>query len=300
MKFWAKISILAVIVLTSCSVNDVKEWESPYDVVYEAMVGMNTKADDVVKGEYPVDRPFDVWAFSLAKPKTWADNGDEAVMAMDRMKSKHVSGIRWIPENGQKWGPASETMSFFAASPSGRAEYDNDWGISFNDYSLDDGVVPMYVDGATDLDKHVTRGFVTMTFKNALSTVGFSAKASVSGGHKIIVKKIVITNIFTQGDFSSRPYPLWRPKGEPQEIVFFEGSKDLGDNARNLCEGIYMIPQNANVEVKMICDISSGSGALVNQEFKANMTVNWSPGKQTSYMLKVANDLSFTVEKDPN
>ncbi len=284
----------------SCSRNSVNEWESPYDVVFEAMVGMNTKADDIIAGEYPVDTPFDVWAYSLEKPKTWAEHGGEAELSMERMKSKHVSGIRWIPENGQKWGPSSETMSFFAASPCGRADYSHESGISFSSYSLDEEAVPMYIDGATDLDKHATRGFVTMTFANALSTVALSAKASVSGGCVVTVKKIVLTNLLTEGDFHSRPLPWWIPKGEEKEIVFFEGSERLEDNSKVICDGKYMIPQSTDIEVIMLCDIENGTGLLPNQEFRTTLTVNWTSGKMISYILKIANDLSFIVEKNPN
>ncbi len=287
-------------VLTSCSTNKVNEWETPYDVVYEAAVGVNTKADDGLTGDYPADLPFDVWAYSLAKPKTWAENGVEAEVSMERVRSKHVSGRKWVPENGLAWGPASKRMSFFAASPSGRADYSHENGISFSAYSLDEGILPMYVDGVTDLDKTASRGLVTMTFSNALASVSFSGKASVSGNHVVKVKKITMTEICSEGDFVSRPIPRWIPSGERDEVVFFEGSIDLEENPVDLVKETYMIPQSAEVEIRMVCDISSGEGKLTDQVMKASTTISWNPGKRTAYMLKIANDLSLIVEKDPN
>ncbi len=290
---------LVLFVASSCT-NRINEWDAPCAITYETMVMVNTKSDAGNTGEYPQYQPFDVWAYSLEKPGTWEGSREKSEVFMERNTAQHVSDRQWIPGDGRMWESSSYTLNFFAASPSGRADYSHGNGIVFDSFSLDEGVVPLYVDGITDMDKDITQGMITLAFSQATATVSLSAKVSLPEDMSVTVRKVTLSGICTEGDFMSRPDPIWIPEGGAKDVIFFEGAVGLDDEAVSLCERKMMIPQSSNAVIKMEYDINNGAGTLGNQEVTAELPVIWHSGKLSSYMLKIAHDMTLVVEKNPN
>ncbi len=298
MRITSYIAAFAALIPISCSRNDVNT-DIPYDIVYEVMAGAVTKTGEVTTNDYPENLPFGVWAYALPADKKWGDSRGEAELVMDNVKAVHMEERLWRPENGQKWASSGERMSFFAAAPYGRAGFDPENGVYVESYSLDEGGDLMYVSGQLDRDKRISNGKINLTFSPALAEVSFNAQMSLPKGHSITVRKLTISGVRTEGSFMSEPHPYWHASGIPEEVVLFEGAAELQELPKSVCRNVPMIPQVADTELVLLCDIGNGVGVLTGQRLKARCQMAWNPGKHCSYTLKVTHNLEFTAEKDP-
>ncbi len=300
MNFKACIFVFVSLLALSCSRNDVREVDIPYDIVYEVMAKSSTKADSGISNDYPADMPFSVWAYALPDSEKWLTDSGKARLVMDGVKSEHISARQWRPENGRKWEPVGENMSFFAAAPHGRAAFDRERGVCIDNYSLGEQLSLMYVDGVVDQDKKQTHGIVPLTFVPALAHVSFYASMSLPEGYGITIKKLSLTDLCEEGDFCSKPVPTWDTKGEPHTVLFFSGEKEISEERSIITDRLPMIPQITETELTVLCDIFNGQTLLPNQELKTSIKMNWQSSKHCSYTLKVTHNLALTAEKDPN
>ncbi len=288
------IFILAVsIAAVSCSRNEINEYHVPMDIMFNAVARPNTKAADT---GFPADGSFGVWAYSLEGDQRWETDSEKAEVAIAGEKVLRTENGLWKPSGGQQWLSPSITMNFFALSPFGRGGYNYEDGIVFNDYELSEGKDLMFVDGVTDVDKKSSQGVITLSFERALAKLSFNVQSSLPEGFSARVRSLAIREVYSAGDFRSRPSPHWIPKKEKTEIGIFQGERLANEYPEQLGDAVFVIPQIGDVEIILICDIIGKDTELLNQRLSKTIPIRWNIGKYSSYNLKITRNLELNAE----
>ncbi len=262
-------------------------------VVFDVAVAANTRASSDLS--HPEDVDIAVRGYSLPGEASWAMDRDDAVLEMEGVRAVHAGGSIWKPENGQTWPERGRTMTVFAYSPYGRGEFGEDGSVIFRNYSLSEGLDPLYCEAA---DRHYNSlGRINLPFSRALCLVGFEAVSSLDLGMELQVKKLTLTGIRCSGDFSSLPEPSWEASGEPCDLVVYEGGAVLSEGRETLGSGVYLIPQSGSIGVELVAGLSDGTSLRQELTLSAEAGIDWIPGKLYTYTLKITHDLQLVVEK---
>lgn len=292
---------LIVFLASSCMSNKMEVVEPDIDLAFNVVISASTKADDI-ETEYPMDTPFGVWSYSLPKEKTWSEYNNEAVSihSQEQVLYDEGSGL-WKPQNNTTWVSSENNMSFFAYSPFSReCCFSKDNGICITDYSINEGLQLLFSENIHDKNKVVSNGIVHIPFINALTSVEFNIRSSLPDGTIIRIKQLKVHDIATKGDFYSMPSARWENLEEYEDVVFFQGEKEIGNEPLSVGECIFMIPQAMTPTITLLCDIISGDYILHDQELKADGRMRWNVGKTCTYNLKVTTDLTFIIESSLN
>ncbi len=285
--------MVAAIAAVSCSRNDVNEYYAPLEIMFNVVARPNTKA---LGTEYPEDVPFAVWAYSLGENQRWESEREQAKVEIAGESALRTDDGLWKPSGGLQWLSPYVTMNFFALSPYGRGGYNDEYGIFFNDYGLSEGMDLMFVDGVTDITKRDSQGLITLSFRRAMARLSFNVQSYLPEGRTVSVRSLTIGNIYTSGDFRSRPVPHWIPEGEKTELVAFHGEKSISETLEQLNDAIFVIPQDGEVEFILDCDILDGGRVLSNQRLSKTVHIGWNVGKYSTYNLKITRNLELNAD----
>ena len=220
-------AVAASVAFAACVKNEPVLQENQKAISFAApVVGTATKATTEISNNFPEDVKFAVWAHYFDDA---VDGGVYTEFSAGQVYMDDVTvGFDgeydgWASVSYYYW-PKNGSLTFSAYSPAGVDATLGASGICFDDYVVSttaaDQVDLLFSEraydktaiddneqenGTTSPDPTFTadlyRG-VHLTFNHALSSVLFSVYVGDFPGHKIVLKKIELTNIYSKGDFN--------------------------------------------------------------------------------------------------
>lgn len=237
---------VATLAMSSCVVNDNEPFNNePQAIGFNAVVGPISDSRAVITDlNYPNDLPFAAFASQLGDGKTWDTNKAEAVQLIggDAVAYQTYLPGKWTTEVAYYW-PDFGSLTFFAYSPYFDAQGNKinniaftpttgelkvtGWDVSaakFKDVDL------MMADVQKDLTSDLAPSGVPVAFRHKLARVNFRAGLTSeykegSNTYKIFLRKVVLKNIYTKGNYSSvENSGRWTELSEPEQLVIYNNA----------------------------------------------------------------------------
>lgn len=283
--FLHMVLVTAAMVSGGCTSNLVYEIDQTRELHFNVTLNPYTKAVEDLA--HPSDIPFGVWSF---------DQDGAACLNDEKVNYKEEG--KWIPEKQKMWSEDAEEMNFIAYSPYGKARYDEDYGIRFLAYDIDEGIDLLYSEPLLKQKKDGSQSVIQISMMRALSVLRLKVRTVVPEYTEIVVRRVDVKGIRAVGDFQSLPEPYWTNLSSLRDFCFHDGDLEVGGEPKQVGDCMYVIPQMSDVSVDILCDIKTGDVILRDQVLIGNFMMQCRPGKISSYMIKIDGSLNVTVEKD--
>ena len=283
--FTHMVLVTAVMVSGGCTSNFVYEIDQPRELHFNVTLNPYTKGAEALV--HPADIPFGVWSF---------DQDGTACLNDEKVNYKEEG--KWVPEKQKMWSEDAEEMNFIAYSPYGKAGYDEDYGIRFLTYDIDEGIDLLYSEPLLRQKKDGSQSVIQISMMRALSVLRLKVRTVVPEYTEIVVRRVDVKGIRAVGDFQSLPEPYWTNLSSLRDFCFHDGDIEVGGEPKQVGDCMYVIPQMSDVSVDILCDIKTGDVILRDQVLIGNFMMQCRPGKISSYMIKIDGSLNVTVEKD--
>ena len=259
----------AAIVAFGC-VNDKNERYDPVvALAFEPVMHVTVRSSETPEPSPadPEGLSFGVNAWQLPEGVSWESSQAAAVpyLTGTRLVS---DGPRWRPESGDNWPSNRYTLTCIGFSPYDAAtRCDSSEGVVFEniDTTTDPGDL-RYTLPQTDLTKERNGGVVALPMQHALCEMDFRVKGKAGyESVKIAVKRITVNGIATKGNFHSLPEPHWDLGNETGQMLFFDGSVEIGDTPRTAGTARRVIPQTLDGSITVEYEFESPSGYGIPQ-----------------------------------
>lgn len=277
--------VAAAMVSGGCTSNLVYEIDQTRELHFNVTLNPYTKA--VEDFSHPSDMPFGVWSFD-----------QDGTTCLNDEKVNYKEEGKWIPEKQKMWSEDAEEMNFIAYSPYGKARYDEDYGIRFLTYDIDEGIELLYSEPLLKQKKDGSQSVIQISMMRALSVLRLKVRTVVPEYTKIVVRRVDVKGIRAVGDFQSLPEPYWTNLSSLRDFCFYDGDIEVGGEPKQVGDCMHVIPQMSEIKVDILCDIKTGDVVLRDQVLCGNFMMQCRPGKISSYMIKIDGSLNVTVEKD--
>lgn len=282
--------------LSSCTQTEWVEFGPiAYEPVVKAMISSSASvgsapSENLGDTTFPKTSSFGVWVLAYDEKEVESGVAPTPTIVVSDEE------VRW---NGSEWNtyseylwPEEKMLSVAAYAPAeAEAHFSHQKGVVFNNVDVlsGDSRALMFASPTTSQKQISNQGVINIPFVHALSSVQFNVIPHVPSHVKVRVKSIKASNIFHKGSFSSLPQPLWIPQGESYEQTFFDGSVEVASGeTKALDSQVWVLPQGANVNVKLVCDlVYEEGGELANQTFEVTEAMNWKVGREYTYTIKV-------------
>ena len=266
MKYF--INILAVIALTSCTINRQNPYDPDVALIFQPAMYMQVAEDDVER--YPTDQSFGISAWSLPDESSWTECAADAVEFFSSFEAAPVDELRWSCGEEILWPSVTENLTFIAWAPNeAGCGCRKTEGVTFEvDNVLEDQTDLLYTEPLQDMSKLECGGVVTVPFRHALCQISLCVKNRVAADEKITVKSLKIDEIAVSGTFSSLKTPQWRTGGQSASVAFFDGNFVTGPLPELIGSKWLMIPQEMETSLTVEYDFTTASGETITQRLK--------------------------------
>ncbi|MGN0188119.1 MAG: fimbrillin family protein [Candidatus Cryptobacteroides sp.] len=301
MKKTLRISVLTLLsaLLAACAIER-RDPNDP-DVALSFQPAMYMQMDGEWQGDYPEDRPFGVWAWSLDADKEWGSDSASAEVFLENEEISPSSLGLWCSQTPVLWPPRDRNLTFIAGSPYSRVDAcSKENGIEFRDVDLTcDRTDLLYTVLQTDLNKISGGGNVTMPFSHALCQVSFRVKnrGTVSEKEQIRIRKIGLSSVLCKGSFRSLPEPFWTTEDQTCDLTFFEGDFLSDILPTDIGQSFLVIPQKLDTTVDVVYEYHTAAGTYITCHSSCPLTASLLPGRRYIYTLTAGiDDVKFMTE----
>ena len=249
-----------------------------YDLRFELATSPNTKSQE-----------------GSELPAVWALESKTGQPVIEAMPLQYDAGL-WRPVESYSW-KANYPLDFYAASPLAYASFDSEKGICFESYDTAMGYELLYTEPVLEREAGQTLGLVSLTFQRPMSLLRIYIKQELLSSSGILIKSLTVDGLKHKGSFSSLPQPLWTLEGEAEPFLLWSGELEGPTMLEELCES-YVLPQSAQLDFTLLCDVWTGVSSLKEQELSGTVYLNMTSGKLYELYLTVTEYLTLKVDKN--
>ena len=256
--------------------------------------------------EYDKNVPFKSSAFYLAEGLSWSTDKDKASLYIDMADISYVAGEdKWRNWSEIYYWPKTGSLTFFSWSPASisdsKISVDKTKGVCLSDWNtytaenrnVDFMVADVVYDKTANETSYFYNGVPTL-FRHQLAKVSFFAYLEKEEtGKWTMIKKIYLTNIYAQADYSNSNWSNWEDM--KNEWVIYESSDGikLTVDSQQIGKDVYMIPQNLSAAEgrgapKLVIVYDNEGGKDFSKEFAFTANVGsyfWAKGTTTRYSI---------------
>lgn len=249
-----------------------------YDLRFELATSPNTKSQE-----------------GSELPAVWALESKTGQPVIEAMPLQYDAGL-WRPVESYSW-KANYPLDFYAASPLAYASFDSEKGICFESYDTAMGYELLYTEPVLEREAGQTLGLVSLTFQRPMSLLRIYIKQELLSNSGILIKSLTVDGLKHKGSFNSLPWPRWSLEGEAEPFLLWSGELAGPTMLEELCES-YVLPQSAQLDFTLLCDVWTGVSSLKEQELCGTVYLNMVPGKLYELYLTVTEYLTLKVDKN--
>lgn len=300
------LAILAMILFAaSCTKIEQTESSETMPISYQVIKDIErTKAGEL---EYDKTIPFGSSAFFLNEGKYWEldKNGatsyiDKATIVFDNAQNK------WRSQGSSYYWPENGSLTFFSWSPAtinSSVSVDKSAGVCLTDWNtyteanrtVDFMVADVAADKTANETSYYYNGVPTL-FRHQLAKVSFFAHLEKEeSGKWTKIKKLYLTNIYAQADYSNSNWSDWEDI-KNEWVIYDSGSGDgieLTIASQQIGVDFFMIPQNLakgtsrdEPKVVIVYDNEGGTGLSKSFSFTTDIESHfWPKGTKTIYSI---------------
>lgn len=239
----ARLCISGLVLLSACTVKVPVDNSPELTLQFDPVMYVASKAE-TAPGQYPDGQPFGVSAWVYEPGAAW--DGTEATPFLTDARISEQGRV-WEPIPGVLWPDKRHRLAFQAYAPYGAAGgIDVRTGVTFPGVDVTRNQTDLlYTAPVTGLSGESVGGVVNLPFRHALCLVDFQLRCNAAEGERAVVSGVSLDGIGCTGSFRSLPQAEWALEGDARELVFFEGSQDLGHTNHPVGEQRWVIPQFA-------------------------------------------------------
>lgn len=249
-----------------------------YDLRFELATSPNTKSQE-----------------GSELPAVWALESKTGQPVIEAMPLQYDAGL-WRPVESYSW-KANYPLDFYAASPLAYASFDSEKGICFESYDTAMGYELLYTEPVLEREAGQTLGLVSLTFQRPMSLLRIYIKQELLSNSGILIKSLTVDGLKHKGSFNSLPWLRWSLEGEAEPFLLWSGELAGPTMLEELCES-YVLPQSAQLDFTLLCDVWTGVSSLKEQELCGTVYLNMVPGKLYELYLTVTEYLTLKVDKN--
>ncbi len=273
--------LLIVLSVISCVKDNIHSYEKGQELLFDIAIKPNTKSSSAPTSSV-----------------IWAKTDEDKILWMEKEVLVKKDDGYYYSEKHPLWPKRGINISFIAASPKERFEVNSfDEGLSVKDYDYFENLELVYTKKTPLLNKENWQGPVQLIFEHALALVEFRLSAPGLPDGTIVVKKLMIKDISTKGNFFSEPEAHWITSST-RDLELFNGEKELESHSFYTLFKDYLIPQNRTLSVVLTCDIKSDGATLTDQNLHCSVNAVWNCGKYITYILKISPALNLSIDKE--
>jgi hypothetical protein len=296
--------VASAALLTGCVLGHNQQTDEPVELRCRAIMSLNTRAQAFDKS-FPVDADLGVWAFALPREKEWEIFQPDAETLAANIRMEHNEAL-WVPQTPLVWD-YDKQLTLIAYSPfEVQASYSPLHGIVFDIYDTEESpnTPLLYTDFVADQKVELNCAGVTLPFYHALSKVDVKIKTVLTNDNAVVVKKIYLEQIHTEGTFFSHPTPEWVTTSGRRDVTLYEDEGGWSLPAKNdtaMEESARLVmPQSGATRLVVVADVLRAGMYYPNQEFVTDqIKIFWEPGKYYTYSLVIAHDSLWHEEPTP-
>lgn len=303
-----KVSILIFMAMISlaASCTKVEKVASAEDMPVSYQVIQDIVHSKAGELEYDKNVPFKSSAFYLAEGLSWSTDKDKASLYIDMADISYVAGEnKWRDWSEIYYWPKTGSLTFFSWSPASiddsKISVDKTKGVCLSDWNtytaenrnVDFMVADVVYDKTANETSYFYNGVPTL-FRHQLAKVSFFAYLEKEEtGKWTMIKKIYLTNIYAQADYSNSNWSNWEDM--KNEWVIYESSDGikLTVDSQQIGKDVYMIPQNLSAAEgrgapKLVIVYDNEGGKDFSKEFAFTANVGsyfWAKGTKTRYSI---------------
>lgn len=296
MKYF--INILAVIALTSCTINRQNPYDPDVALIFQPAMYMHVAEDDVER--YPVDQNFGISAWSLPVNLDWAESSSDATEYISGIEAESIDDIRWSCKENIGWPSITENLTFLAWAPyEAGCGYSKDEGIFLEVTDiLENQTDILYTEPLQDICKLESGGVVPVPFRHALCQISVCVKNRVEADEKITVKNISLDKIAVSGTFRSLEMPQWQTGPHYESVEFFDGEFLTGPHPEAVGRKWLMIPQVIDTPISVEYAFTTASGETITLDLKTpTLKMPLQAGRSYTLTLSIGiDDVKFLKE----
>lgn len=150
----------------------------------------------------------------------------------------------------------------------------------------------------TSYNAHTPNGKVYLTFDHACAAVDFSFKKTAGvSGHSVILKKVVLKNMYKTGDYFFNDTPNWQNVSSTTDYTLYDGGQTLTTDSWTLPNNsFFIIPQTlTKIELTLMVDGELEANKKIGV---INFTKTIESGN--SYPIEIAVGTSLKTEEGNN
>ena len=248
-----RILFAAALLLCACTANEREHYEPDVRLSFDPVLLPAAKSGIAEEFSTSSDIFVDAWEYP-------ANSGLKAAELFLSAETVRFNGEEWLASREILWPTMSHRLAVLASSPAAKAVSANlEEGIHFQGVDVEASQADLlYTELLSGLSK-LNGGVVNLPFHHAMCYVDFAMRTNAREGEKVEVTSLSMVSLSTVGDFYSLKDPQWTATGSNHEVQFFSGNQLVGATNTPVGEGMWMIPQLVDSEVKVSLEYTNAN-----------------------------------------
>lgn len=225
-------------------------------------------------------KSFSVWGWY----KNTITEGSPLVSAFDNTTVTQSSN-GWNYEGGTRYWIPGNTYNFYAVYPTGKGSYNSEGVLtvpSFDCSATGNDAVDLMTAVSSRIYDGTDASAVSMQFSHLLAKIDFVGK---NEGGNATVSKIELSNVYTQGTYTSSDNPLWSEL--TSQPIVINKSTALTPEGVSVSGDVLLIPQTLNNPQLTVTYSTDTETRTETYTLPVDMVSSWGAGQSYRY--------SFTV-----